>query len=95
MIYVSLPTIPQRIKRIKKSIDSLINQTQKPDKIFINIPTKYKRFSETIQDHQIPKFSSDAVEIIRCDDFGPGTKLLGSLEKLSKNSLVILHPTEK
>ena len=90
MIYVTLTTIPQRIKSIKKSIDSLINQTQKPDKIFINIPTKYKRFSETIQDHQIPKFSSDAVEIIRCDDFGPGTKLLGSLEKLSKNSLVIL-----
>ena len=90
MIYVSLTTIPQRIKSIKKSIDSLINQTQKPDKIFINIPTKYRRFSETIQDDQIPKFSNDSVEIIRCDDFGPGTKLLGSLEKLSKNSLVIL-----
>ena len=90
MIYVSLSTIPPRLKNLNKSVESLLKQTKKPDKIFINIPTKYKRFSETIQDHQIPKFSSDAVEIVRCDDFGPGTKLLGSLEKLSKNSLVIL-----
>ena len=28
MIYVSLTTIPQRIKNIKESINSLINQTQ-------------------------------------------------------------------
>ena len=90
MIYVSLTTIPPRFKNLNKSVESLLKQTKKPDKIFINIPTKYRRFSETIQDDQIPKFSNDSVEIIRCDDFGPGTKLLGSLEKLSKNSLVIL-----
>jgi len=90
MIYVSLTTIPPRFKNLNKSVESLLKQTKKPDKIFINIPTKYRRFPETIQDDQIPKFSNDSVEIIRCDDFGPGTKLLGSLEKLSKNSLVIL-----
>ena len=39
---------------------------------------------------QIPKFSDNTVEITRCEDYGPGTKLLGSLNKLNKDSLVIL-----
>ena len=90
MIYISLSTIPQRIKDLNKSIESLLKQTKKPDKIFINIPFKYKRFAETIEDNQIPKFDSNIVEVTRCEDCGPGTKLLGSLSKIKKNSLLIL-----
>lgn len=90
MIYISLSTIPERVKYLNKSVDSLLNQTTKPNKIFINIPNKYRRFSETIEDNQIPKFNSDTVEVTRCEDFGPGTKLLGSINKLKKNSLLIL-----
>ena len=68
----------------------MLKQTQKPDKIFINIPYNYKRFNETIKDNQIPKFDNSLVEVTRCEDCGPGTKLLGSLNKFEKNSLVIL-----
>ena len=90
MIYVSIITIPQRIKNLYRSVDSLLNQKKKPDKIFINIPNKYKRFKETIEDKQIPIFKDSRVEITRCEDCGPGTKLLGSLDKLNKDSLLIL-----
>ena len=90
MIYVSLSTIPQRLKNLYESVESLLKQTRKPDKIFINIPFKYTRFSEIIDDDQIPKFDSSIVEVTRCEDCGPGTKLLGSLNKFEKNSLVIL-----
>ena len=90
MIYVSISTIPQRIKNLNKSVKSLLNQTKKPDKIFINIPFKYKRFTAIVKDDQIPKFDSNLIEITRCEDCGPATKLLGSLNKLEKNSLVIL-----
>ena len=90
MIYISLTTIPQRIKDLNKSVESLLKQSQKPDKIFINIPLKYKRFNEIIDDDQIPKFDDKIIEITRCEDYGPGTKLLGSLNKLEKNSLIIL-----
>ena len=79
MIYVSLSTIPERLKNLNKSVESLLNQTLKPNKIFINIPLKYRRFSETIEKGQIPEFNSDFVKITRCEDCGPGTKLLGSL----------------
>ena len=61
-----------------------------PHKIFINIPHKYERFKEVISDKQIPKFNNNIVEITRCEDYGPGTKLLGSLPKIDKNSLLIL-----
>jgi len=50
MIYISISTIPPRLKNLNESVRSLLNQTRKPDKIFINIPYKYKRFSETIED---------------------------------------------
>ena len=90
MIYVSISTIPQRLKNLNETVESLLNQTLKPNKIFINIPYKYDRFSEIIKDNQIPKFNSDAVEVTRCEDCGPGTKLLGSLNKIKKNSLLIL-----
>jgi len=90
MIYISISVIPQRVKNLNESINSLLNQTLRPDKIFINIPYKYNRFTETIPDNQIPNFDSDIIEITRCDDYGPGTKLLGSLNKTKKDSLLIL-----
>ena len=90
MIYVSLTAIPPRIQNLNKTINSLLNQSQKPDKIFINIPFKYERFTETIKDNQIPHFDNRIVEVTRCEDCGPGTKLLGSLSKLEKDSLIIL-----
>ena len=80
MIYISISTIPSRIKSIDKTINSLLSQTLKPDKIFVNIPNKYKRFKNNIEEKDIPNFSNE-VEITRCEDFGPGTKLLGSLKK--------------
>ena len=90
MIYISISAIPQRLKNLNQSVESLLKQTRKPDKIFINIPYNYKRFNETIKDNQIPKFNNSLVEVTRCEDCGPGTKLLGSLNKFEKNSLVIL-----
>ena len=90
MIYVSLTTIPKRVKDLNKSVESLLKQTRRPDKIFINIPTKYKRFKEIIENDHIPKFDDLTIEITRCEDFGPGTKLLGSLNKFKKDSLIIL-----
>ena len=90
MIYVSLTTTPNRVKNLGKSVESLLNQICKPDKIFINVPTKYRRFKEIIEEDHIPKFKDSRVEITRCEDFGPGTKLLGSFKKIKKNSLMIL-----
>ena len=45
---VSMSTIPSRVENIKDILDNINNQTLKPNKIFLNIPYKYKRFSNQI-----------------------------------------------
>ena len=69
MIYVSLSTIPPRLKNLQESIESLLKQTKKPDKIFINIPYKYERFNETIEENKIPKFKN-IDHIMNCQKTG-------------------------
>ena len=39
---VSLTTIPSRIKAVYKTIETIQNQTLKPNKIYLNIPYKDK-----------------------------------------------------
>jgi|TARA_B100000929_G_scaffold144756_1_gene114653 hypothetical protein len=88
---VSLTTIPSRIKNVYKTIENLNNQTIKPDKIFLNIPNEYKRFkNEKISENDINDLKNLNVEITRCEDFGPATKLMGSLEKVKDYNCVIL-----
>jgi len=83
---VSLTSIPTRIKNVHQTINSLKKQSLKPDKIFLNIPYKYKRFQNSIIDEmEIKKVKAMNVEIIRCEDYGPGTKIMGSLDKIKNN----------
>ena len=89
---VSLTTIPSRFKQVRLTIDSLTKQTQKPEKIFLNIPYNYQRFpGQVISTEYLDELSNfKNLEIVRCDDFGPGTKLLGSISSLQKYSHVVL-----
>ena len=52
-IIVSITTSPRRIKLMKNTLDSILNQTHPPDLIRINIPKQFKR---TGQYYDIPKF---------------------------------------
>jgi hypothetical protein len=94
-----MTTIPSRFEHIHISIDSLLNQTIKPEKIIINIPKKYNfRFDNEIPIEKInklkEKYSNSNVFVNIIDfDYGPGTKLLGlfniiNMEK--KDTYIIL-----
>ena len=37
---ITFTTIPSRVKTLKRTIESIEQQTLKPDKIFLNIPYK-------------------------------------------------------
>ncbi len=89
---ISLSSIPSRFQSVKEVINSLNQQTIKPGKIFLNIPFSYQRFPE-IKDVNIDTFKDikdDNFEIVRCEDYGPGTKLLGSISLLKNFDYVIL-----
>ena len=89
---ISLSSIPSRFQSVKEVINSLNRQTTKPDNIFLNIPFSYERFPE-IKDVNIDTFKDikdNNFQIIRCKDYGPGTKLLGSISLLKNFDYVIL-----
>ena len=89
---ISLSSIPSRFQSVKEVINSLNQQTIRPDNIFLNIPFSYERFPE-IKDVNIDIFKDikdDNFKIIRCKDYGPGTKLLGSISLLKNFDYVIL-----
>ena len=80
---VSLTSLPSRINHINQTLDSIYSQTVKPNKIFLNLPHKLKRFSqEQFDEEKIKKLKRDNLEIVRCNDYGPGTKLMGSSQKI-------------
>ena len=54
IFYISLSSIPSRFEKLNIVIDSLINQTVKAKKIFINIPRYYDRFKT---EYQLPDLS--------------------------------------
>ncbi len=88
---VSLTTIPSRIKNVYKTIENLNNQTIKPDKIFLNIPIEYKRFkNDKVSENDISELKKLNIEVTRCKDYGPATKLMGSLDKIKNYDCVIL-----
>ena len=87
---VSLTSIPPRFSTLEKTIRSINDQIKKPQKIFLNIPLKYKRYPNSKYNiSQLEKIFEN-LKIIRCNDYGPGTKLLGSLKYLKDYDFVIL-----
>ena len=88
---ITLTTIPSRLKDINKTIESIEKQTVKPDKIFINIPNEYYRFPNIkILDEELDIIKSKLVEVNRCKDYGPATKIMGSLNKVRDYDCAII-----
>ena len=83
---VSLTSLPSRIDNIEETIKSINNQSLKPEKIFLNLPYKFRRFPEyQFSEKQLSKLKKYNLEIIRCEDYGPATKLMGSISKIRNN----------
>ena len=79
-IIVALSTLPDRIARLRPTIDSLLKQSRPPDEIVLAIPNfsvRQQREYE-IPDwlHQVPNF-----RILRCEkDWGPATKFIAVIQ---------------
>jgi len=86
-IYLSLTTRPERLNsyHFKKVYLSLIKQSFPFYKLIINL--SIKEFT-----YEIPKFlhNNDRVILNETDICGPCTKLLGSIDILPENSIVII-----
>jgi hypothetical protein len=90
-VYVSLTTIPSRIGKVARSIESLMAQTHKPVRIFLCVPETYRRFGPAPSiPEELHRFG-ETLQIVRCaDDYGPGTKLLGALDLVPRGPATLL-----
>lgn len=78
-VVVSLTTIPSRIARIRPTLHSILDQTRRPDAIFLNLPLESRREG---RGYEVPSFLTHipCVEIDRCArDWGPASKFLPTL----------------
>lgn len=74
-IVISMTTSPKRITEIYRVIESMENQTIKPDLYFINLPRVFKRDNSRFSD--IPAFLiNDKIILNSCEDLGPATKIV-------------------
>jgi hypothetical protein len=84
-VVVSLSTIPSRVPYLHKIIDQLQNQTYHIDKIYLNLPYFSNR-----EKCYYPDLKLKNVQVIRCEDYGPITKLYPVLEYENHPDTIII-----
>jgi len=79
-LIISLTTTPARIGSTREMLTALSRQSGEFSAILLNIP---HRLAKTDEAYEIPEWMStvEKLRINRCLDYGPGTKLLGALER--------------
>jgi len=90
---VGFSVIPPRFFNLKNTIESLINQSRKPDNIYVYISDYYPRFDVKVTDEMIPKYLKEyepILKIVRGRDYGPISKLFCSLKMESDPDTIIV-----
>lgn len=76
-LVVSLTTIPARLNDVRPTLLSLLEQTRPADRLILALPHVSRRDG---QPYLVPTDLPDGVTVLRCDDWGPATKLLPALQ---------------
>ena len=84
-VIATLTTAPDRIHLIEPVLQSLTSgQTRPPNEIHLNIP---HRFARTGAEYIIPDFIKNyPVKVFRCEDEGPGTKLIPTIRRTAPDN---------
>jgi len=88
-IVICLTTTPSRITRLEGTLKSLLYQSRRPQAIRLHIPDYSQREQRP---YPIPAYLCElkSVEIVRCVDFGPATKLIPALEAYESQQLLLI-----
>ena len=86
---LSFTTIPSRLKFIPDYINNIKNQTIQPSKVYVNIPYFSTRKQ---QNYEVPSNWNlgDNIIIVRCNDYGPATKLMGCIPYIKDPDTMII-----
>lgn len=81
-IVIAFTTTPHRIDHIQPTIETILKQNLKIDAIYLSIPYVFKRDN---LEYIIPEWllNDKRITIVRSEDYGPATKLLGVLANVA------------
>lgn len=90
-IVISLTSIPPRLPGLRLTLSTLLNQTLKPDAIYLNLPKISKRFAGKGAP-ELPQFIEEISVVVNQMniDYGPATKLIGALDVESDPETLIV-----
>lgn len=88
-LIVTLTTIPARAHLIGPVLQSLLDQTEPADRILLAWPRQARRGGAPYPDPATLALP-EGVEILRCEDAGPATKLLPALLAAPEATLVVV-----
>lgn len=88
-VIISLTTIPSRLPHIAPTLKSLMRQTRAPASINLNLP--HMSIREKVP-YAVPAFLQGlgSVKIHRCDDMGPATKVVPTLQREKQYQAIIV-----
>lgn len=92
-LLVGITSLPSRIELIRPTLESLLAGNTRPDRILLALPDQSRREQSG---YEIPTFLGEEpfrsiVQIMRpTKDWGPGTKLLGSLPAIHEPSVLVI-----
>lgn len=84
----SLTTLPSRLAVLDETLDSLLNQSAPADRVLVNIPPTFRGVpfdAESDLARLRAKYVHRVLFSRAKEDYGPGTKLLGSLDLINEN----------
>ncbi len=88
-IVVTLTTIPARADRLRAVLLSLLDQSVPADRIVLCLPRSARRGAMPYPDPETLKLPR-GVDVLRCDDAGPATKVLPALLAEPEAHLVVV-----
>jgi hypothetical protein len=86
-VVISFSTTPQRVKYTPEVVARLAGQTYLPDEIYANIPYVQKRKNKP---YDLGDLNFVGCKVLRCEDYGPATKLLGCVDQEPDPSTLII-----
>lgn len=87
-VIVGLTTIPSRLPFVLPTLKSLLLQTVPPEKILLHLPEHSRR--EQVE-YLVPEElrNLEVIQIVRCPDWGPATKILPALLESDPDQRVV------
>jgi len=91
-LYISMTTIPSRMKNTIKIIKNMLEKVSGYEKIILNIPSRYKKYTNVNLPEDISDLTKDSRFLLNKtnEDLGPITKMIPSLNLIPSDCILII-----